>query len=84
MTNSATISETKLYKRCNIVSFHFVRNFIIAKYFNFHQLKSEFNITAIPSKHWQYQSVYNALLKLIFHFEVDTGHLFENNLLYAM
>ena len=79
MVNSATLPESKLHKRHNILSYHFVRNIIAAKYINLQHINSEFNIADIVSKHWSYQSVYNNILRPLFHFEGDTGLLAEDD-----
>ena len=83
MVNSATIPEARLHKRHNILSFHFVRNIIAAQYINLQHLNSQFNISDILSKHWSYQSVYENILKPVFYFEGDTGHLFEDDTLFV-
>ena len=54
MINSATIPDTKLHKRHNILSFHFVRSMIACGYINLQHLKSECNIADILTKHWGY------------------------------
>jgi hypothetical protein len=43
MINSATISDAKLHKRHNILSFHFVRSMIACGYINLQHLKLECN-----------------------------------------
>ena len=79
MVNSATLPESKLHKRHNILSYHFVRNIIAAKYINLQHINSEFNIADIVSKHWSYQSVYDNILRPLFHFEGDTGLLADDD-----
>ena len=81
MINSAILPEKKLHKRHNILSFHFVRNILAAKFINLQHINSEFNISDIVSKHWSYQSVYANLLWPIFYFEGDTGHLVDDDTL---
>ena len=83
MINSATNPDARIHKRHNILLFHFVRNIIAARYINLQHLKSKFNLSEVVSKHWLYQSVYKGLLKPVFYFEGDTGHLFEDNILYV-
>ena len=83
MINSATNPDVRLHKRHNILFFNFVRNIIAARYINLQHLKSEFNLADVVSKHWSYQSVYKGLLKTAFYFKGDTGHLFEDDLLYV-
>ena len=80
MINSATNPDARLHKRHNILLF---RNVIPARYINLQHLKSKFNLADVFSKHWLHQSVYKGLLKPVFYFEGDTGHLFEDNLLYV-
>ena len=81
MINSATLPDAKLHKRHNILSFHFVRNILAAKFINLQHISSEFNLANIVSKHWSYQSVYANILRPTFYFEGDTGHLFEDDTL---
>ena len=83
MINSATNPDARLHKRYNILLFHFVRNIIAARYINLQHLKSKFNLANVVSKHWSYQSVYKGLLKPSFYLEGDTGHIFEDDLLYV-
>ena len=80
MINSATIPDTKLHKRHNILSFHFVRSMIACGYINLQHLKSECNIADILTKHWGYQSTYK-LIHLIFHFGGSTAALYFDDTL---
>ena len=73
---SATQPDTKMSKRHNILSFHFVRNIISAKYINLQHLKSKYNFADIVSKNWNYNDVYEEILKPIFHWEGATNKLF--------
>ena len=80
---SATSSDARLNKLHIILSFHFVRNIIDSKYLNLQPIRSKFNIADVVNKHWFYQSVHKGILKPVFYFEGDTGHLFEDYLLYV-
>ena len=77
MINSAINPDDRLYKRHNILSFHFFRMVIVANYINLQHLRSKINITNVVSKNWSYQSVYKGLLKPRFCFEGDL--LYVNN-----
>ena len=82
MINSSTIPEAaKLYKRHNILLFHYVRNMISQGYINLQHLSSKWNFTDILTKNWSYQSSYYELTQPVFHHFGNTASLFPNNTL---
>ena len=58
MINSSTIPESKLNKRHNILSFHYVRSMISRGCINLQHLASEWNFADILTKNWSYQNSY--------------------------
>ena len=68
MIKSSTIPESKLNKRHNILSFHYVRSMISQGYINLQHLASEWNFADILTKNWSYQSSYHPLIQPVFHF----------------
>ena len=69
---SCTVPESKLNKRHNILSYHFVRNTIACKFINLQHVSSEWNMANVVSKHWSYQKVYNNILKPVLHYKGNT------------
>ena len=76
---SATIPHTKLHKGYNILSFHFVCSINYQKYINLQHICSEFNPSDVLTKHWGYHSIWNNILKSIFHHDKNSVSLFIDN-----
>merc|ERR1712161_111672 len=81
MINSSTIPESKLNKRHNILSFHYVRSMISRGYINLQHLASEWNFADILTKNWSYQSSYHELIQPVFHHSGNTAALFLDDTL---
>ena len=81
MIDSSTIPESKLNKRHNILSFHYVRSMISRGYVNLQHLASEWNFADIPTKQWSYQSCYRELVQPVFHHSGNTAALFLDDTL---
>ena len=81
MINSSTIPETKLHKRHNILSLHYVRSMISQGYINLQHLASEWNFADILRKNWSYQSSYHELIQPVFHHSGNTAVLFIDDTL---
>ena len=81
MINSATIPESKLNKRHNILSFHYVRSMISRGYINLQHIASEWNFPDILTKNWSYQSSYRELIQPVFHHARNTAALFLDDTL---
>lgn len=64
---SVTVPHAKLRKHHNILSFHFVGNVISHKYINLQHIRLEFNQSDALTKHRGYHSIWNNILKPIFH-----------------
>ena len=81
MINSSTIPESKLNKRHNILSFHYVRSMISQGYINLQHIASEWNFSDILTKNWSYQSSYQELIQPVFHHAGNTAALFLDDTL---
>ena len=81
MINSSTIPESKLNKRHNILSFHYVRSMISRGYINLQHIASEWNFADILTKNWAYQSSYRELIQPVFHHSGNTAALFLDDTL---
>ena len=81
MIDSSTIPESKLNKRHNILSFHYVRSMISRGYVNLQHLASEWNFADILTKQWSYHSCYRELVQPFFHHSGNTAALFLDNTL---
>ena len=81
MINSSTIPESKLNKRHNILSFHYVRSMISRGYVNLQHLASEWNFADILTKQWSYQSCYRELVQPVFHHSGNIAALFLDDTL---
>jgi hypothetical protein len=68
---SASQIHSKLHKRHNMLSFHFVREAIAAGYVHFSHIPGRVNPADLLSKHWGYSDVWTTLKPLLFH-EGDT------------
>ena len=71
VVKSATQIHSKLHKRHNMLSFHFVREAIAAGYVHFTHIPGRTNPADLLSKHWGYSDVWPILKTLLFH-EGDT------------
>ena len=65
VVTSATLSHSALTKRHNILAFHRVREAIVAKLMAFYWIRSAYNLSDMLSKHWDHQTVYPMILKLL-------------------
>ena len=81
MIDSSTVPESKLNKRHNILSFHYVRSVISQGYINLQHLVSEWNFADIFTKQWSYQSCYCELIQPVFHHSGNTAALFLDDTL---
>ena len=81
MIDSSTIPESKLNKRHNILSFHYVRSMISRGYINLRHIASEWNFSDILTKNWSYQSSYHELIQPVFHHSGNTAALFLDDTL---
>ena len=61
---SATLRQSTLTKRHNILAFHRVREAIAAKLMAFYWIQSAYNLSDMLSKHWNHLTVYPMILKL--------------------
>ena len=75
MIDSAKFPYSRLNKRHNILSFHYVRSMIAKKFIAINHINSQDNVSDILSKHWSHNAVYH-LLKPLFHHIGDTGLLY--------
>ena len=78
MIDSSKFPHSRLNKRHNILSFHYVRNLISKGFISINHIRSQPNPADILSKHWSHKAAY-PLLRPIFHFCGDTGSLFTND-----
>ena len=62
---SGTRPQSKLHKRHTTLSFHQVREAIVAKIIGFYHISREINPTDIFSKHWGYTQVWTMLQPLL-------------------
>ena len=60
---SSTIPYSKLSKRHNILSFHYVRSLLSRGFIQLGHLPSEYNVVDTLSKHWSHQGNYTKLIK---------------------
>ena len=79
MINSLTVPHARLHKQHNILFYYYVRSMLAAGYVNLIHIPSQFDASNILSKHWGYQSVWKNILQPIFHWEWDTGNVYEND-----
>jgi hypothetical protein len=68
---SASKLHSKLHKRHNMLSFHFVREAVAAGYVQVTHIPGKINPADILSKHWGYSDVWSIMKPLLFH-EGDT------------
>ena len=81
--NSATIPHSKLKKRHNILSFYFVRSVLSQRFTSLKHIKSEFNVSDPLRKHWGYNSVYDNILRPIFHHAGNTATLMDDGTVFV-
>ena len=65
VVTSSTIPHSLLNKRHNILAYHRVREAIAAKIIAFHWINSSSNLSDMLSKHWDHNSVYHQIQKLL-------------------
>ena len=65
VVTSATLPHSTLTKHHNNLTFHIVREAIAAKLMAFYWIQSAYNISVMPSKHWDHPTVYPMILKLL-------------------
>jgi hypothetical protein len=78
MIDSASYPHSRLRKRHNILSFHYVRSQIARGYINLKHIGSKDNASDVLSKHWSYQSV-KTLLKPFFNSMGNTANLYVDD-----
>ena len=76
MINSSIVPDAKLYKRHNILSFHFVRSMVSRRYINMLHIASKYNFADILIKHWNCHGTYHELVQPVFHHKGNTVVLF--------
>jgi hypothetical protein len=79
MIDSSTFPHSRLHKRHNILSYHYVRSMIAKGFLAMHHIPSGDNVADVVSKHWSHASVYHSLLKPIFHHIGNTAKLYEDD-----
>jgi hypothetical protein len=77
VVKSGSIPHSKLNKRHNALSYHYVREAIASGMLRFHHIPGPMNAADILSKHWGYQQVWPMLKPLMF-WEGDTATLIED------
>jgi hypothetical protein len=80
MIDSAVFPHSRLHKRHNILSFHYVRCMISKGFISLNHVPSEDNLADIVTKHWSYSGVYKRLLKPIFHYVGNTSTLYIDDM----
>ena len=65
VVTSATLPQSTLTKRHNILAFHRVREAVAAKLMAFYWIQSAYNLSDMLSKHWDHPTVYPMILKLL-------------------
>ena len=70
---SSSIPYTKLNKRYNILSYHYVRSMVAKGFINLLHIKSGLNLADTLSKHWSHRSNYENLIRpLLNYYSYDT------------
>ena len=64
VVTSATLPHSTLTKRHNILTFHRVREAIVAKLMAFYWIQSAYNLSDMLSKHWDHPTVYPMILEV--------------------
>jgi hypothetical protein len=78
VVNSSTQPHSKLHKRHNVLSFHYVCKVIASGYIVLTYLPGKFNLADILSKHWGYQTMWPILKPIVF-FHGDTADLIQDD-----
>ena len=78
VVKSGIIPYSKLKKRHNALSYHFVREAIASGMVDFSHIPGECNPADILSKHWGYSNVWPMMKPLLF-YEGDTSKIFEED-----
>ena len=65
VVTSATLPDSTLTRRHNILAFHRVREAIAAKLMAFYWIQSAYSLSDMLSKHWDHPTVYPMILKLL-------------------
>ena len=78
MINSSKFPYTRLHKRHNILSYHYVRSMIARKFISLTHLTSKSNLADIMTKHWGYFSAYPLIQPVLYHLG-DTGMLYKDD-----
>lgn len=76
---SAIIPHSKLKKRHNILSYHYVRSILSQRFASLNFIRSEYNAADPLTKHWGYNAVYDNILQPIFHHAGNTATLMIDN-----
>ena len=76
---SSIIPHSRLHKRHNILSYHFVRSILSQRFTSLNHIKSEWNASDPLTKHWGYKQVYDNIFRPLFHHTGDTGTLFDHD-----
>ena len=76
MINSSKHGESKLHKRHNILSYHYVKSMISRGFLSLNHLDSKSNIADVVTKHWALGSV-QLLLKAALGHCGDTADLYD-------
>jgi len=66
VVDSSTGLRSRLHKRHNALSCHYIREAIAAKIVRFHHIAGDMNPADILSKHWGYQQVWPVLKPILF------------------
>jgi hypothetical protein len=66
VVDSASIPQSKLHKRHNMLAYHRVREAIVAGIINFFHMPGSSNPADILSKHWDYATIWPTLRPLLF------------------
>ena len=61
----STLPHSTLGKRHNILAYHRVMEAIASKILAYHWRRTGYNLSDMLSKHWDYPSVYNMIMKLL-------------------
>ena len=75
MIDSSTNPQSRLHKRHNILSYHYVRSMIARGYIALVHTNSKDNLADVVTKHWSYNSV-KGLLKPVFDHSGNTADLY--------
>ena len=78
MIDSSTMPYSRLHKRHNILSFHYVRSMIARGFIAMVHVCSKNNLADVVTKHWSYNSV-KGLLKPVFYYYGGPESLFVDD-----